>query len=81
MTDEAAPYSADDALAFGLADRLCEEHGLELFLHGPAAGRWHAEFDRPGCPGRLTEGYPYVSATSRAEAIRQAAEHVLEVLA
>jgi hypothetical protein len=77
--DQSVPYSIDDALAFGEADRLCAEHGLTLFLHGPESGRWHAEFYRAGAAGRLVEG-GYVSARSRAEAIREAAEWVMEVL-
>jgi hypothetical protein len=79
--DECVPYSLDDALAFGVADALCAAHGLTLSLHGPEDGRWHAEFyDWRRPHRRLIEG-GYVSASSRAEAIRQAVELVNEALA
>lgn len=75
---ESAPYSVDDAIAFGLAERLHEEHGLSLALYGPEGGKWLADFYRPGHPDHLGDGY--VRAPTRAEAIRLAAEQAVEAL-
>jgi hypothetical protein len=78
MSDECAAYSIDDALAFGLAERLHERHGLRLCLYGPEGGLWLADFYLPGPAGHISDGY--ARAPTRAEAIRLAAERVEEAM-